>query len=1157
MHQFFTQLLRDGKILNKGFLRRKIINLKNRKVFLLTCINILFAVLSANAQQKIIVSGNVTDENNAPVKGAAVMVKNAKGGVLTDVNGHYIIKNVESNAVLQFSYVNYAVQSVNINGSEVINVSLVRSSDNLQDIVITAYNVRKENRDIGYSVQTVKGAELIVAREPSAFAGLTGKVSGMSVGPSAEMIGKPQVVLRGNRDIMYVVDGVPVNSDGWNVSPDDVESYSILKGPNAAALYGFRGQNGAIVITTRKGTKNPRGWEINFNTSDVIENGFIARPHAQTEYGRGNNYLYEFASGYSYSNLAGTDLLYDNGQRLAIWGPKMDGQLVKQYNSPYDITTGVRTATPYTVKNKDNLSTFLEAGLLSTSNISASASGDNYDARISYSHLYQKGMIPNTKLNIDNLNLMLGYKFSKKLSAEANINLDVQYTPNIPDVTYGPNSIEYEFGVYGNAAYDVRDLKDYWKGPEGVKGLMQYSENYGRDNNPYFQAYNWLRGHYKTDVYGYIKLNYQFNDALNLSIRTQVSTWNQDRTEKVPVSTVLNTYLPWYVFGSYNGDYREDKRTSIENNTDLLVTYNKQLGDWKLSALAGGGWRSFKFNSTWETTQNLSIPWVYDFQNSKGSVLAYTFNSNMMVYSGYYSVDLGYKKYFTVSTTGRVDHLSTLSPGNRTFFYPSVSLSSVLSDYIKLPQAISYLKLRASYADVKNGLTQATIPTAYYMATGRTTNAGLIGYGDELYTSYDGPSYANQTGYSATSYYNGTPSVNYSSTIANPALKPADNKSYEGGLDIRFLHNRIGLSATYFVSDAGPQIFALPVAISTGYTNGQNVNGVTTEKKGWELELDASPVKNPDGFNWDIAINWSTYKETLKKIYPGQTVLELANNNSGNSAVSPLHDYKVGDRMDAYYGSGFVRTTSGQIVYTSAGLPMQGGTSKDSKKFLGYMNPDFGFGINNNFSYKGFNFSFQFDGRIGGKIFDRVYLQMVNGGTAPESVEGALGAARLKEWQSTNNGTVAPTPAYVGDGVVANTTNGMNIVNGVIVNSSDYTFTANKTAVTVQNYMSNGLSGGGTIDENYMISRSYAKLREVSIGYTFPASLVGRKGFIKKASVSLVGRNLLYFAARKDFDIDQYASGYNFADNSLQGTAVTGLQSPTARRYGFNINLTF
>jgi hypothetical protein len=687
---------------------------------------------------------------------------------------------------------------------------------------------------------------------------------------------------------------------------------------------------------------------------------------------------------------------------------------------------------------------------------------------------------------------------------------------------------------------------------------MQYNNEYGRANNPYFQAHNWLRGHYKNDVYGYIKASYKFNDDLALSVRSQVTTWNQTRTEKVPASTTLNQYLPagWYVFGSYNGDYRADNRYLIENNSDVLLTYNKQLGsNWNVSALAGGSWRSFKYNSTFETTRDLSIPNVFGFQNSKGTPYIYSFGSNMMVYSGYYSVDLGFKKFFNISTTGRVDNLSTLPKGNRTFFYPSVSASTVLTDYIKFPSVISYVKLRASFADVKSALTQSTIPSAFYMITGKTTNSGLLGYGSELTTPYDGPSYTNQYAYSSGTYYNNTPSSNYSQAIPNPALKPADNKSYEGGIDLRMFKSRLGVSATYFISQAGPQIYQLGVANSTGFQT-QNVNGVTTQKKGWELSVNASPLRSARGLNWNILINWATYIERLKSIYGTEPGLNLNG-----------HVYHAGDRMDAYYGTGFVRDDKGNIIYgwdqtssavdKGSGLPIQNPSSDlADKKFLGNMNPDYSFGITNTFTYHSFSLSFQFDGRVGGKIYDRVYLQMTNGGTAADLAGNtAAGQARLKEWQSTNQGANAPTPAYVGQGVVIKGGT-PTYSKGVLTNAKDLSLDKNTTPTTVQNYFSNGVSGGNVVDEYYMTSRTFAKLREVSLTYTMPSKVLGRS-FIKGASFSLVGRNLLYFAARKDFDIDQYASGYNFSNNSLTGTGSTDLQSPTARRYGVNINLTF
>ena len=539
----------------------------------------------------------------------------------------------------------------------------------------------------------------------------------------------------------------------------------------------------------------------------------------------------------------------------------------------------------------------------------------------------------------------------------------------------------------------------------------------------------------------------------------------------------------------------------------------------------------------------MAIPNVYSLSNSINPALSYSYLGKMQVYSGYYSVDLTYKKFFTISNTGRVDHLSTLPSGSNTFFYPSVALSSVLSDYLNLPQAISFFKIRGSYADVKGGLTQSSIPSAYTAVTGVSTGT-LLGYGTDLKTSYDGPSYTNQNQYVSSTYYNGSQSVNYSNTLANPAIKPYSVQSYEAGADIRFLRNRIGLDVTYFHTINGPLIYQLPIASSTGYYS-QNVNGITSIKNGLEIQLTASPFKNPKGFSWDISANYSTFKETLKDIYQNQTTLTLNG-----------HDYTKGERLDDWWSTKFVRDQSGNIVYgNGTGLPLVAGTGNSNNGLIGHLNPDFAFGVNNRFTYKNLFFSFQVDGRIGGKIYDRVLYQGNNGGTSLVSASGDFGVARLAEWNvaKANGGTLPSSyaGAYVGKGVQI--TGGTPIyAGGQITNFKDLTLAQNTSAATVQSYLSSGI--GANFDEYYAISRSFAKLREVQIGYTFARS---KTSFFKTASITLIGRNLLYFAARKDFDIEQYASGFNLSDRSVGGNSSTDLQSATSRRFGANLNLSF
>jgi len=1087
--------------------------------------------------------GIVKDDTQAIVPGVSIMIKGSRGGTSSAADGTFSI-SAEKGQVLIISSIGFTTQQILLGDQSTINISLKNDANVLSDVVVTALGIKKEAKKIGYATQEVKGSDLVKAREPNAINSLVGKVAGLTVGGSAEMLGRPQLVLRGSTDLLFVVDGVPVNSDTWNISADDIETYTVLKGPNAAALYGSRGQNGAILVTTKKGSKDGRGFTVDFNSSTMLESGFVALPETQTQYGYGNDYKYAYGS-----DLYDLDGSY---RRTNIWGPKFDGQGVAQYNSPLD-ASGKRTLTPWTAKGVNNFENFMETGLLSTNNVSVGASGDKYDLRASLTHTYQKGMAPNTKLNIDNFALSAGYKFSEKLRVDGSLNFNSQYTPNIPDVSYGPNSYVYQFKVYGSTNWDVAEVEDYWGGERGRKGLVQNFVEYGRHNNPYFTAYEWLHSHNKTDINGYAKLSYKVDEHLNFLARTQITTWNQLRTEKVPPSTNLNQYVNDYEFnktgGIYNiwyGDYREDQRRLMEHNHDVLANYNNKIGNWlDLGVSVGGNLRTFEYSSNWETTFAMNIPNVYNFANSKGQIKGYTFGSKMQVYSGYYSVDLGIKNWLNINTTGRVDDLSTLPKGQSTFFYPSVSLSSVISDYAKLLSFMSFLKVRASFADVKGALTNPTIGTAYQALTGNTVGSllggGLYGgYGTELISSYDGPSYDNQNSYSSTTYYNNTPSVDYSKNIANPSIKPFNVKSYEAGVDVKFLKNRLGAEFTYFTSINGPLIYQLALAPSTSYAT-RSVNAITSQKKGWELSVNGTPVKTSGGFSWDVMANVSTYKETLKEIYGGVDALPING-----------HNYKVGERLDAFYGRAYVRSADGQVIHDASGLPLAQQAGINNNQLLGYANPDFVFGLNNRFTYKNLSFSFQLDGRSGGKIFDYVYAQMMNAGNAIELVEGQYGDARLKEWQSTNGGVANATAAMVGSGVVI-TSGTPHYTNGKIDNYNELTFAPNTKAVTLRSYIQNGVYG--LFDEPFMVNRSYIKLREVVIGYTLPKKWL-EKSFIRSASFSLVGRNLLYFAERKDIDLDQYASGFNLTSRSLGGKQ-SDLQSSTARRYGFNINIGF
>jgi len=1105
---------------------------------LLTLVIVLFACSELFAQN-LTVRGVVLDNNNQPLPGVSVLIKGSEKGTITGVNGRFTIA-VDKGQTLVFRTLGFVTQEVVTNDVS-ISIALVPDTKALNEVVVTALGVKKEFQKLGFSQSQIKGEDLTVARDANPLNSLAGKVAGLQIGASAEFYGSPTVVLRGSKDILYVIDGVPTESDTYDFNADDVDTYTVLKGPNAAALYGFRGINGAIIITTKKGSKDKKGWQIDFNSTTEAEKGFLVLPQSQAEYGRGTGYVYNYGN-----------VLYDNTQRLPEWGPRFEGQPIQQYDSPYNPTTGIRGTTPWLARGANNFNNFVQTGYTTTNSLSIAASGTNYDIHMSYGHTYQQGDFPNTKLNIDNFKIAAGYDISTKLRVDADLNLNEQYSPNIPDVDYSPQSYAYMFKVYGSSDYDVRSLKNVYQGPQGVPGLTQYAAEYGRLNNPYFVADKWLKGRTKQTVYGSLKLTYKFNKDLSAYIRTALNTYNERNTEDVPASANLNQYLPWYYFGWY-GDYRQDDRNLLENNTDIGLNYNHKFGSWNIGGLLGANERSFTYNSDWATTQDLALPGVYNLNNSLNKPYIYNFGSKMQVNSAFYSVDIGFKNYFNINTTGRVDNLSTLPSGNNTFFYPSVSISSVINDYIKLPEFISFLKVRGSFADVKGGLTSPTIGTSYNALQSTALGTGwnsqpvtnLLGYGSEHYTPYNGPTYVNESPISSATYYNGTSSVAVSNTIANPLIKPFDVKSYEAGFDAKFLGNRLGLNATYFYTINGPNIVQLPVSTATTYTS-QLVNGLTTDKQGFEIELLGTILQNPNGLNWDVNANYSTYREKIKSIYGNQTFLQ----QNG-------HNYVVGDRPDAIYGTKFVRDGNGNIVNGSGGLPMTAGGGIAQNGLLGYADPDFSFGITNHFSYKNWSLSFEFDGRIGGKIYDRTYYQSMNGGTAVETTEGAFGAARLADWnafKATGQLANGNQGSYVGPGVVIASGTPV-FVNGQISNLSQLTFAPNTHPVSVQSYVSSGIDGN--FDEYYMLSRSYAKLRELTIGYSLPSKMLERS-FIKKVSFALVGRNLLYFAERKDIDLDQFAAGYNASDRSIVGTnGGSDLISPTSRRYGINIHLTF
>ncbi|MGZ3765527.1 MAG: SusC/RagA family TonB-linked outer membrane protein [Mucilaginibacter sp.] len=1093
--------------------------MKQLYIHLKTAITIVLFCLSPVllfGQTKI--GGTVTDDAKQPLPGVSVLLKGTSKGTVTDINGRFLF-SVEKGQVLTFKFLGYLSQDLTVTDLVNYNVVLQTDSKSLNEVVVTALGVKKETRRIGYSIQTVNGDQLTTARDPNPVNGLIGKVAGLSVGATSEILGVPNVTIRGNTVSLYVVDGLPINSDTFNLSPDDIDTYTVLKGPAAAALYGNRAANGAILITTKKGNNAKKGLTVDINSSTVMNKGFVAFPRIQNKFGPGENTFYEFVDGKG-GAPGGVDSDYD------VWGPYFAGQLIPQYDSP--VINGVRQGTPWVARGANNLANFLQTGFQTNNDIALTANGDNYVTRLSVSQQHQSSYIPFQYLDIANVNFYASFNPTSRLKFEASVDFNRQSTDDFPDVQYGPNSIIYNMAIWTGADWNVNapDIKAIWQ--PGKVGVASNFEEYTRYHNPWFLTKIWTRGHYKNDTYGYVSGNYKIDNHLNVGLKSQIDTYNLLRTEDMPYSA-----HPYGREGN-QGDYREDRRDLFENNTELKLNFDYNVRSFvNVSGLIGGNLRSFKYNSSWVSTDYLNVPGVYAFSNSKNPLQATSFESQLRTLSGFYSVDLSFGKFFTLSSTGRVDKSSAFQ-NVTTYYYPSLSGATVISDYIKLPEFISFLKARASYSNVRSDATSPTIGPAPYSsitAFGGSTGPSLydnpLGYGTTYNSPYNGPNYSLNSSYSTAKPYNSQTAGYAPDILYQDGIKTSTRVNYEEGFDIKFLQNRLGLNATAFQYIDGPQILANSISTSTGYTT-EFLNALKTKKTGYEISLSGTPIKNLDGFGWDVLVNWSTYKEIYQELPPGQSTYNTF--------------FQKGDRVDKLYGTKFVRTPDGKIINGSNGEPLV----NPVPQYLGHLDPDFTWSFSNNVHYKSVSLGFQFDGSVGGVTTDYVHNKTVRGGSNAITAEGALGAARYLDWQ--NFGKAGYNGSYVGQGVVIS--NGVapnyDSKTGAVLNYGALQYANNTQTAFVQEYASEYYN----VTEANLMSKTYAKLREVTLSYAFPASWL-KKSFITRASASIYGRNLLYFYKNpefKDVDLDQYANSR---------TSLTGLQSPSVRSYGVNLKLSF
>ena len=884
---------------------------------------------SLPAIRTVVITGTVKSTDGEALIG--VVVKNLNSGkvAVTDAGGQYSI-NAEPGNDLQFTFVGFKTQTLK---AQTPMPEAIMEADNqiLNEVVVTAIGIKQQKRKIGYSTQEIKADVLQESKTMNIGNALTGQVAGLNVTNPTGIFQAPSFSLRGKTPLV-VVDGIPVETDFFDVPSQNVENINVLKGTAASALYGSRGKNGAILITTRKAQKDKL--ELNFTTTQMVTAGFTVYPKTQTEYGSGSNGQYEFWDGAD-GGISDGDM---------TWGPKLNtGLKYKQWNSPIrNLQTGEViewygdvAGTIYDDKSKyervptdwvrhNNLRDFLRTGYVTENALSLGYKTDKANIFVSGKYAFQKGQVPNTQLSSGGLNINTNYKLTSDLIFDVNLSYNKVISPNYPRYGYGPKNHIYTILLWMSDDVNGNDLRNHLY-RIGDEGYRQANYNYAWYNNPYFAAYELTQKYDRDVLQGQTGLTWLINDKLVVKGRAaarQIATFEDMKSPK--------SYMNYG--DSRNGDYKMWNRTQLNFDADVLATYTEDISDnFGISVNAGSSVFTRDIRSGNQSTDGLVVPFVYSLNNTQGPVRATNWLEQKAIRSVYGSVNFDIFKSTYLNISGRNDWSSTLSAANYSYFYPSVSLSSVLSDYFTISPAVDYLKVYSSWARVSNDLTPYNTSSTFVK--------------DVTYGS--------------------TPSVSYPSGIINPNILPERSTSLEAGLAFSLLKNRLALDVTYYNVLDENQIIDLSISQSSGFSS-RKVNGNEYRTNGLEVMLNAVPVKN-NLLTWNVGLNWSKYVQKLTAIYGDQ---------------EKFGNFRVGDRADSYYTTVWQRSADGRLILNpNTGMPIQDAYPKN----IGHLNPDWQFGFLNTFKVKDFTINVDIDGAFGGVMNSNTIEKMWWAGKHPNS----------------------------------------------------------------------------------------------------------------------------------------------------------------------------
>lgn len=876
--------------------------------------------------QQATVRGQVTAaETTQPLQSVRVTVKGTAIGTFTDSEGRFTIR-VPAGATLVFAFIGYS--RVERPATSEMAVALEQTAIALEGIVVTALGVEREKRTLGYSIQDVRGEDVAAVPELNIVNSLQGQVAGVQVTDAGPTGGTARVVIRGansiagNNQPLFVVDGVPVDNSSprnggfggidygntaQDIDPNNIESISVLKGPNAAALYGSRAANGAIVITTKSGRASALGFS--FSSSFTTEQP-LRLPRYQNLYGQGSGGEFQWVDGAG----AGTWDFVDES-----WGPRLDGRLIDQF-------TGLQQ--PW-LPQPDNVRSFFRTGLTSNTNVAVSRSSERANVRLSVTNTQVEGMAPGNTIARRSLAVKGGASINDRLSTEASLNYMNQDADNRPGTGYDEDNPMQSFIWFGRQN-DMEALRHYrCDGSEPTPCTVggQYNWNYNYHNNPFWEQLVNTNGDERDRLLGHVQVSYQLNDWITATGRIG-RDWYRDHRKDVTAPTSLE---------NADGGFSEATIYRSETNADLLLTATRQLTpDLALDVTGGGNIRENRSQTSGVTVSALTAPDIYTIDNARGTPAPFDDEQRKRVRSLYGSLSLNYRGYLNLDVTGRNDWSSTLPEASNSYFYPAVSTAFVFSDALGLQSRfLSSGKVRASWTQVGND----TDP--YQLAS---VLSGQQAWG-------------------------GVPMFAVPNALPNLNLKPEQTEAWEVGADLGFLNERLGFVLTRYDRTTQNQILGVQISPTSGYTS-QVLNAGSIRNYGWELLLRATPVRRVNGLRWDMSVNWSNNTSQVRELYGDLETLILGTYWSLDiEARAPRRDAD-GNVVEYYaygtmFGNGYLRDEEGRWMLDRFGRPRR----DPVRRVLGNYNPDWNGGIQSRVSYGRFALSALVDGQMGGQIF--------------------------------------------------------------------------------------------------------------------------------------------------------------------------------------------